>query len=443
MYSGELTSGNISRQLALLAAPLILGNILQQFYNTIDALVVGRYAGMDEFASIGIAGTVMNLFMFAIVGCCTGFSVLFASCYGAGDNTALRRQHFTALTSGMASTLLMAIIGLLLMKPILLLIRTPPELQEYTAVYLRYIFLSLPATFLYNFYASLLRSSGDTKAALLILAAAVLANLVLDILFVAELEMGIEGAAIATAVTQLISAVLCLLWVCSRHKEVLISASDCHPSISQYKRTMHFGLVTALHQSGLYIGKILVQGAVNTAGTEVISAYTAATRIEGFANSFGDSGSAATSIMTAQNYGAGNRQRTEEVFWKSLKLLSLLGLACSFVLYFSSGWTIPLLIGSSEGITYTNAVRYLRIVALFYVLCFTGNTFAGYFDGIGKVQIPMLGALSHITLRVILSWLLISQLQLDAVALATGIGWIFVNTFWALVKRHYSSSRRP
>ena len=182
-------------------------------------------------------------------------------------------------------------------------------------------------------------------------------------------------------------------------------------------------------------GKLLVQGAVNTGGTEMIAAYTATSRIEGFANSFGDSGSAATSVLVGQNIGAKKSERVRESFRASLMLMIGMGVASSLILYVSAGAAVGFMLGHTGGIDYENAVAYIHLIAVFYTLCFMGNTFAGYFNGIGRVDIPLIGATSHITLRVVLSWLLVGRMGLPAVALATGLGWGLVNVLWALVKR--------
>lgn len=430
--TSDTTTGNINKHLITLAVPLILGNILQQFYNTIDAFVVGNYAGQNEMAAIGIGGTVMNLFLFAIVGSCTGFSVLFARYYGAKDWPAFRKQHFTVLFIGLIGTIILGSVGLLFMKPLLSIIQTPVSLYTYTTIYLKWIFISLPATFIYNLYASVLRSCGDTKAALYILTAAVFSNLLLDILFVIKLHWGIAGAAKATAFTQFFASALCVIYMIKKYRELLFQKEDCQLKMSLIKTTIHFGSVTALHQSSLYIGKIFVQGAVNSLGTDAIIAYTAATRIEGFVNSFGDSGATSTSIVTSQNVGAEKKKRVQQTFKSSLFLLTILGLVCSFLLFATSSVTAGLILGTKTGNAYFRAVGYMKIISIFYLFCFTGNTFAGYFDGTGKVSIPFAGAAGHITLRVVLSWLLIQQLQLNAIAVASGIGWILANVFWML-----------
>jgi len=431
----DLTQGNLSRHLLRLSAPLIAGNILQQLYNTADAFILGRYAGELEFAAIGIAGSVMNLFLFAIVGACTGISVLFAQFYGAGDLSSFRREHALSLGFGLLCAAAGGGAGTACLPWLLRAIQTPPELTAFTSAYLTIILASLPAAFLYNLYGALLRSVGQASAALAALAIATGTNLVLDFLLVARLGMGIAGAAWATAVSQALSGVLCVLWLRRTSPALLFHREDCRMDRKLLRQLARFSFVTGLHQSGLYIGKLLVQGAVNTGGTAVISAYTATTRIEGFANSFGDSGASATSVLTAQNLGAGKQDRVRQTFWISLRLLLALGLLCSLLMYLTAGGTVGAMLGSHSGAAYDNGRQYMRTIALFYVFCFTGNTFAGYFDGCGRVSIPFIGAISHIALRVVLSRRLIGSMGLNAVAVATGIGWVLVNLFWGVLYR--------
>ena len=395
--SYDLTGGSIPQHLLRLAAPLIMGNILQQLYNTVDAFILGRFAGEAEFAAVGVAGSVMNLFLFMITGACTGISVIFAQLYGAGERERFRREHWLSLSCGLLATTICSGLGFVLLPP-------------------------------------LLRAIGRANAALMALAAAVTVNVALDYCFVARFHMGIAGAAWATAASQAISAVLCILYLRRKAPELIFARADCRMDGELLKQTAHFSFVTALHQSSLYIGKFLVQGAVNTGGTDMISAYTATTRIEGFVNSFGDSGSAATSVLVAQNRGAGKEERVKESFRSSLFLMLAMGLAMSLIMYVSASTSVGFMLGTRSGAAFENARDYLKLMALFYTLCFTGNTFAGYFNGIGKGLVPFLGATSHIALRVVLSWLLVGRMGLPAVALATGLGWAMVNTMWAVVK---------
>lgn len=363
----DLTAGSIPQHMLRLAAPLILGNILQQLYNAVDAFILGRCAGGLEFAAVGIAGSVTNLFLFMITGACTGVSVIFAQLFGANDLETFRREHFLSLVFGLLCTLACSAIGFLCLPLLLRVIQTPQELTGYVTAYLTVILISLPAAFVYNLYGALLRAIG---------------------------------------------------------------------------RTARYSFVTGLHQSSLYIGKLLVQGAVNTGGTDMISAYTATTRIEGFANSFGDIGAAATSVLVAQNLGAGKPERVQKTFRSSLVLMLAMGLLSGLVMYLTAGATVGFMLGAYSGPAFESGREYMQLISLFYIFCFTGNTFAGYFDGLGRVTIPFIGAASHIALRVVLSWLWIDSMGMRAVALATGIGWVMVNLLWEIIRRR-SARKAP
>lgn len=430
MKNRDLTQGSLSAHLLRLAFPLMLGNILQQMYNTIASLVVNRYAGALEYAATGVSSSVMNLFLFIVIGACTGISVLFSQEYGAGDLKTFRRQHFISLVFGLGATALISVISILCLPMLLRAIQTPEELFTYTRVYLTIVLASLPAAFLYNLYNALLRSVGSTNAALGVLTLSVGLNLALSLLFVAKLSMGIAGAAWATAIAQAFSAAACFLYLYKAHRALIFTKEDCRMNRELLKRTAHFSFVTAMHQSGLYLGKLLVQGAVNSMGTDLISAYTTTTRIEGFANSAGDSCAAATSVLVAQNLGAKKEERVQEAYKTTLLINAALGLVCTAILYIFAPQTTAWLLGESSGVAFENAVAYLRTVSLFYVLCYTGNAFVGYLDGIGKVSLPLIGACSHISMRAALSWLWITGMGLNAVALATGIGWVWCNLFW-------------
>ena len=434
VHSGDLTKGSIPKHMLALSLPLIMGNILQQLYNTADAFMLGRFAGEAEFAAVGVGGAVMNLFLFIITGACTGLSVLFARFYGAEDLKSFRSEHFVSLSLGFIITLVTSLLGLSLLPYILKAIKTPVDIYSDVYSYLRIILLALPFAFLYNLYSALLRSIGKADAALAALFSAVALNLLLDYIFIAKLGLGIEGAALATGLSECISALVCILYLVHCHKELLITRMDCCMNSKLIRDSAKLSSVTALHQSSLYIGKLLVQGAVNAGGTDLIAAYTATTRIEGFANSFADSGSSATSVVVSQNVGADKRDRVESAFHWSLILMTIMGLAMSLIMYTSANIAVSFMLGSSSGSSFDNAAEYMKLISFFYLFCFLGNTFAGYFNGRGRVIIPFIGATGHITLRVILSWIFVKSYGLSAVAAATGIGWILVNVFWSLIK---------
>ncbi|MBT9779884.1 MATE family efflux transporter [Clostridium sp. MCC353] len=440
MENKNLTSGNIRKQLAALTLPLLAGSILQQFYNTVDALILGRYAGMDAFGAAGVAGTVMNLFIFILSGSCSGMTILFAQFYGRRAMDQFRREVFLTLVWGGMFTLAISLAAIFSAVPLLKLIHTPAAVLPHAGNYLCIIFAGLPVTYLYNLFSSILRSAGNTKAALLFLAAAVFANIIFDLIFIAGAGMGTKGAALATVAAQLISVLLCVIYIKKCYPELLFTKNDMHCDKAMAGRTLSFSFASALHQSSLYIGKMMVQGSVNSLGADAVCAYTAASRIEGFANSFGDSGSQALSVFTAQNTGAGKMKRVRAGLKNGFILLSCLGLFLSLVMYAGARPFTALLTGNNQPSPLTSGTAYLRVISVFYPLCFIGNAFVGYFRGTGRVNIPVIGTTLHISIRVLLSCLLAPSLGLPAISLATGAGWAAVVTFFILLARCHKNT---
>ena len=433
--TADLTRGSIWPQLVSLAVPLLAGNILQQLYNTVDAVIVGKFVGGDAFAAIGVAGSVMNLFLFLISGSCTGVGTLMSQLYGAGERDKFRRDFYLSAVFGGGLTLLLTLVGLLVLVPLLGALQTPEEVLYYAKNYLRIIFCGFLAAFAYHLCSAVLRAVGNTQAALVFLSISMVANLVLDILFVAGFHWGVEGAAWATVAAQGLAAVLCLVYLKRYFPHLLFRRSDMVYDAALLRTTAHFSFSTALHMCSLYIGKLLVQRTVNGLGTDAISAYTAATRIEGFANSFGDSGSAAMSVFVGQNTGAKNKERVEEGYRKGQYLLSGLGLFMSAVMFIGAPVLLPLVLPEGEGNSLVPAMGYLRLIACFYLFNFLGSGLAGYYRGSGRVNLPVIGSTGHISFRVVASWLLAPAMGLPAVALASGLGWMGVVTFWSLIRR--------
>ena len=430
-----LTRGSIPQQLIWLTLPLICGNILQQLYNTVDAFIIGRFLGSDAFGAVGVAGTVMNLFIFILSGCCTGVAVLFAQFYGSRDLASFRREGFQALIFGLSVTVVLGLGGLLLLGPLLALIQTPGDIEPLVTEYLTVIFLGLPVTFLYNLGSAALRAAGRTQAALLPLLGATLLNVGLDLLFVGGLSMGIAGAAAATVLSQGFAALLALGYLKWRLPQLLFGRADVGVDWSMLRRTASFGLVSALQQSAVYIGKLLVQGAVNSMGSEAISAYTAATRIEGFANSFGDSGAEAISVFVAQNTGAGEKERVKRGFFTGMALMIALGLTMSLIMFVGARASLTLMLGESGLDALEGGMAYLRLIALVYVMCFIGSAYVGLYRGIGWVSVPVIGSSLQITIRVILAYALADSWGVAGVALATGIGWSAIITYQTVLYR--------
>ena len=246
-------------------------------------------------------------------------------------------------------------------------------------------------------------------------------------------DLAFFAATLATVLAQTLAAGLCAVYLRLRFPELMFRRADMVLDLPLLKRTAHFSFVTALHMCSLYIGKLLVQGTVNSLGEDAIIAFTAATRVEGFANSFGDSGSAAMAVFVGQNTGAGEDRRVRDGFFQGQKLLLSFGVFMSLVMILGAEPCLRLVLPAGNESGLGPAMDYLRLVACFYLFNFLGSGLAGYFRGRGRVNVPVIGATGHISLRVVLSFLLAPLVGLPAVALATGLGWIGVVAFWSVL----------
>ena len=433
--TADLTRGSIRAQLIALAVPLLMGNILQQLYNTIDAVIVGRFVGEAAFAAVGVSGSVMNLFLFLLNGGCAGVGVMLSQFYGGKDLPTFRRGFFLSTAAGGAFTAALTAVALLSLHPMLTVLQTPQEVIPFAQDYLRLIYVGLMASFAYHLSSAVLRSVGDTRSALVFLLISMGANLVLDVWFIAELGLGVAGAALATVIAQGLAAVLCVGYLVIYYPQLMFRRRDMLMDPPLLARTARFSLVSAMQMCSLYIGKLLVQGTVNSLGTDAIAAYTAATRIEGFANSFGDSGCTAVSIFIGQNTGAKDNKRVRDGFRTGQILLAILGLTMSALMIIFAVPTLKLVLPADSAGGLEHAVGYLRLVAVFYVFNFLGSGLSGYFHGRGRVNLPVAGTSSHITIRVIISFFLASRMGLEAVALGTGLGWAYVVCFWTVFRK--------
>ena len=427
----HLTSGSITPQLLRLCLPLLAANVLQQLYNIINSLVVTQYIGEDAFAALGVAESVMNLYIYVITGACMGASVLTAQYFGQENYPRLRQQLFVSASLIGGYTLAAVLLGQLFLPQLLQLIQTPADLMGDVSAYLRIILTGMIFNFAYNFLAATLRSVGDTKAAMYFLLISLAFNLVVAWLLVAVLKLDIAGTALATASAQLLSFLLCLLYIRKKRPFLLLRREDMRMNGAMARMTASYSAVAALQQSSLYLGKLLVQGAVNgisAVSTAPISAFTAATRIENFTQAFGISGCEAISIFVAQNRGAGRHDRTYRGFLRGSALTVGSGLFFCAVMVLGARPLSSIFL--SDGAAAIDlCVSYLQIVGAFYFLSFIGHSYVGWFRGNGRMTVTFLGTTIQIVCRVAGTYLLVSRLGLDAVAWSTMAGWVLIVLF--------------
>lgn len=424
----DLTKGSISRSLLLFSLPMMAGNLLQQFYNVADTLVVGRVLGGNALAAVGSSYTLMTFLTSIFLGLSMGSGALFSIYQGKGDKSALKSSICHAFYLILSVTVLLNIAVFLLLDPILSFLRVPAEVWDGMRQYLAVIFAGIIATSLYNFFSCLLRSLGNSTVPLVFLAVSALLNIALDILFVAYLPLGIRGAAYATVIAQYVSGVGILLYVRLRCPEFFPSLKKTAFSRGILKELGNLSFLTCLQQSVMNFGILLVQGLVNSFGPTVMAAFAAAVKIDTFAylpvQDFGN----AYSTFVAQNYGAGDRDRIRRGTKQSFLISFCFCIVISAVVFLFAEPLMQLFISPKETAVIASGVQYLRIEGAFY--CGIGCLFLlyGYYRAVKRAEMSVILTVISLGLRVVLAYALSATfLREIGIWLAIPIGWVIAD----------------
>ncbi len=421
-----LLDGDIRKGLIRLTIPLIFGNILQQCYNIADSLIIGRCLGTEAFAAIGVAGTVMTMMIFILSGGCSGLTTVFSMLYGKGDYEGFRREFFITAVFGGMLALFVSLACMAGMTGLLRLIQTPEELFRDVRVYLNIIAGGMLGIYYYNLLSSILRSLGNTRAPLYFLLLAVCVNVFLDVLLIIGCSMGIAGAAFGTVISQMVSSICCFAYLRRVYPELVFGKRDIGLHRTLMYRSCAFAFSSAFSMSALYIGKILVQGAVNALGISGIAAFAAASRLEDFTNTFSSSCGAAIHVMVSQNIGAGNQKRAIESLKKGIGMNLTVTLGTAGIIAMLAKPGLSLFLEADNGSALRQGELYLRIVAVFYVFCVFGDSLGGNLRGAGKIFAPILATLLNIVPRVLLAPYFTRRWAVPGLGFATGISWIML-----------------
>ena len=420
----DMTQGSITRQLISYSVPLILGNLFQLTYNAVDSIIAGRFIGKEALAAEGMASPVMNLVILGISGICMGAGVLMSEFFGAKQLEKLKREMSTAVLFGLYFSLTVTGMGIIFTPALLRLLHVPEELMKMTAVYLRIIFIGAPFTYFYNALSYALKSVGDSKTPLKFLMFSSVLNGVLDLIFIGGLGFGIVCSAVTTVAAEAVSAGLSVWYVYQKIPLLRLERGEFVMDRGLLKTTLQYGSVTALQQSCQPVGKVLIQGAVNTLGVDVIAAYNAVTRIDDFACLPEQSISHGITTFVAQNRGAQKPERMKKGFGRGL-LLEFgywIGI-CAVVLLIRNTVLKLFVTGESAEAIAVIGGQYLAIMAFFYIFPAFTNGFQGFYRGMGMMKMTLLGTFIQTSLRVIFTWLLTPSMGISGVAFACAAGW--------------------
>ena len=440
----ELTEGPVTKSMLRFAVPIILGDLLQQCYNIADTVIVGRFLGADALAAVGSSFSLMTFLTSILLGLAMGSGTVFSIRFGQKDRKALKECVLASFVLLFAVTVFLMAVIFAGIDEIIWCLRTPGELETLVKEYLIVIFAGMFGIFLYNFFAALLRSLGNSVVPLIFLAVSAGLNIGLDLWFVAGLEWGVAGAAGATVISQYVSGIGIAVYTRVRFPELIRKEKGIRLRKERIREITGFSALTCLQQSIMNLGILAVQGLVNSFGTTIMAAFAAAVKIDAFAylpvQDFGN----AFSVFVAQNYGAGKKDRIQKGIRSAVKVSAGFGLLISLLVVIFARPLMTLFIDAREAAVVAQGVRYLRIEGSFY--CLIGILFLlyGLYRALGKPGMSVVLTVVSLGVRVALAYGLaaIPSVGVTGIWCSVPIGWFLADAlgtgyylFWKK-KRH-------
>lgn len=362
----DLTRGPVTKGMLLFALPMILGNLLQQFYNVADTLIVGQFLGAAALAAVGSSYTLMTFLTSILLGMCMGSGAVFSIRFGEGDRARLKNSLSLSFLMIAAFAVVMNLAVFLLIDPMMGLLQVPEEVYPLMRSYLWVIFWGIGGTFLYNYFACLLRAIGNSATPLLFLGVSAVLNIALDLVFVVVVPWGVAGAAFATSLSQWVSGLGLLAFTLAKMPQLRPSRQDVRWEKDRVLEIARFSLLTCVQQSVMNFGILMVQGLVNSFGTVVMAAFAAAVKIDSFAympvQDFGN----AFSTFIAQNYGAKRMDRVGRGIKSAAVSSVVFALLISVLVFVFAKPLLLLFVKPEETEILAVGVQYLRIEGAFY-----------------------------------------------------------------------------
>ncbi len=435
-----MTTGSPTKLILSFTLPLLAGNIFQQFYNMVDAIIVGRYVGVQALAAVGATGAMSFFILGFVTGLATGFSVIAAHHFGAGDEQGLKQTVAMSVLLSAAGSVIITAVSCAAVKPLLILMRTPADIIEGAELYITIIFAGIPAILFYNLLSSVLRAIGDSRTPLYFLLISSVVNIILDIIFVVPAGMGVAGAAWATVISQALSCVLCFLYILKQYPILHPRKGDWkyNPHIS--RKLLKLGIPTALQSSVTAIGVMILQSAVNAFGSTIVAAYTAASKVEQLATQPGFTFGLAMATYTGQNLGAGRIDRVEEGVRKSMILSMIFSIGGGILVICFGGFLTRLFVSGDQTAVIDASRQYLNTVSVFFCVLGTLFIYRNTLQGLGNAFIPLMSGAVELTMRVGVALILSRFIGYTGICLASPIAW--AGAVILLVWAYYVNIRR-
>ncbi|MGM9660350.1 MAG: MATE family efflux transporter [Faecousia sp.] len=438
----NLTEGSIVQKLIRFSLPMIAGNLLQQVYNLVDTLIVGKCIGADALASVGSAYTLMTFITSIIIGLCMGSGAFFSSDYGAGEEEKLREDIFLSFWFILTVSAAIYLIIYPGMQRILRLLQTPPELMGLTRDYVAVVFVGILFVFLYNFFSYLLRAMGNSVMPLLFLAVSSALNIVLDIWFVMGLGMGVSGAAWATVISQAAAGMGLAVYALTKLPILRYRRGCTRWNSGRLKEIIANDVATGIQQSVMNFGILMIQGLVNSFGATIMASFAAAVKIDTIAYMPAQEFGNAYSLFVSQNYGAKKQERIRKGTRISFAVSASFCVVMSVLIWVFANQLMRLFVSGEETRIIAEGARYLRIEGTLYVGIGILFLWYGYFRGIRKPHISLILTIISLGTRVALSYALAPRTPLGVVAIwcSIPIGWFLADVAGLVFYRRNAKS---
>lgn len=421
--ANDMTKGNPIKLIISFMLPLLLGNLFQQLYSMADTIIVGRTLGVQALAAVGATGSVSFLMIGFVQGITSGFAVITAQCFGAGNTTGVRRSAATSILLSICTAVVMTTVSVLAARPLLKLMQTPSDIIDMSYSYIIVIFGGISAAVFFNLFSAIVRSLGDSRTPLIFLILASILNVVLDFVFILNFHMGVAGAGYATVIAQLFSGVLCFFYSMKKYQILRLRREDWRFDKYFWLNHLGMGLPMAFQFSITAIGSMIIQSALNSLGSTSVAAFTAGSKIDQFATLPLVSLGVAIATYSAQNYGAGQIDRVRTGVTRAALLSaawSIIGGAA--VILFARPLT-ELFVGAESAEVIRLSRQYLMINGSCYIFLGLLFVYRNALQGISRSILALIAGVCELIMRALVAFLLVGALGFTAVCIASPTAW--------------------
>jgi putative MATE family efflux protein len=419
----NLTVGNPVKAIIFFTIPLFLGNLLQQSYNILDTIIVGRAIGINALAAVGSTGSINFLILGFINGFGIGAAVITSQRFGAGDSDGVKKSFAATIIISIGLSIVLTIVSVIGARPLLVFLQTPPEIIDKAFLYIVIIFLGIPTAMLFNLFANVMRAVGDSRTPLVFLAIAFVIKIFLNLFILNVLGGGIGGVAFSTVIAQLVCGLLCLIFIIKRMPILKLSANDWRINITEITKHLKIALPVGFQMSIIAIGSITVTYALNLLGTTAVAAYSAAAKIDILAYMVLFSFGGAMTTYAAQNFGAKKIDRIRKGIAHISIIACIYSIIIALVFYFTGDFFPRFFLGHESAETLSMASSYLVICSSFYICLAMLFIIRQSLLGMGDSVTPTIAGIMELVMRIFAAIILGNMFGFLGICFANPLAW--------------------